>query len=101
MSAPTRQSSDQQEQHGHDGAGMMRWLLTYADMITLLLAFFIGLYASWWVNAKKLQEVAASIRGAFGTPAGASQINDRGFGGERLLILPNRLVNLAQALVIP
>ena len=79
---------------------MMRWLLTYADMITLLLAFFIVLYASSSVNAKKLQEVAASIRGAFGTPAGASQINDRGFGGERLLIVPNQLDRMAEELSI-
>ena len=32
--------------NGHDGGGGLRWLLTYADMITLLLAFFIILYAS-------------------------------------------------------
>jgi len=30
---------------GHETAGMMRWLVTYADMITLLLALFIMLYA--------------------------------------------------------
>jgi len=99
MSAPARQTSDHEE-HGHDGAGMMRWLLTYADMITLLLAFFIVLYASSSVNAKKLQEVASSIRGAFGTPAGESQINDKGFGGERLLLMPNQLDRMAEELSI-
>jgi len=30
---------------GHDGAGMMRWLLTYADLITLMMAFFVIMYA--------------------------------------------------------
>lgn len=30
---------------GGEGGGMMRWLITYADLITLLLAFFIVLYA--------------------------------------------------------
>jgi chemotaxis protein MotB len=38
-------------------AGMMRWLLTYADMITLLLAMFILLYAISKINQKKYQEV--------------------------------------------
>ena len=100
MSAPTRPSSDHQDHPDHDGAGMMRWLLTYADMITLLLAFFIVLYATSSVNAKKLQEVAASIRVAFGTPAGESQINDKGLGGERLLLTPNQLDRMAEALSI-
>jgi chemotaxis protein MotB len=30
---------------GHDAAGMMRWLLTYADLITLMMAFFVIMYA--------------------------------------------------------
>ena len=30
---------------GHDGGGGLRWLLTYADMITLLMAFFIMMYS--------------------------------------------------------
>jgi chemotaxis protein MotB len=86
------------EEQGHDGAGMMRWLLTYADMITLLLAVFIVLYASSSVNAKKLQEVASSIRGAFGAPAGESQINRLGQGGERILYVPNYLDRVAEEL---
>ena len=31
---------------GHDGAGGLRWLLTYTDMVTLLLALFIVMWAS-------------------------------------------------------
>ena len=100
MSVHGRQSSDHEEHHGHDGAGMMRWLLTYADMITFLLAFFIVLYAASSINAKKFQEVASSIRGAFGTPAGANQINDRGLGGERLLLVPSQLDRIAEELSI-
>src|SRR5574337_497975 len=38
--------------HRHDGSGGLRWLLTYADMITLLLAFFIILYASSRVDGR-------------------------------------------------
>jgi len=31
---------------GHDAAGGMRWLLTYSDLITLLLIMFILLYSA-------------------------------------------------------
>jgi chemotaxis protein MotB len=44
----------------------MRWLLTYADMITLLMAFFIMLYSMSILNLARFQEVALSIRSGFG-----------------------------------
>ena len=47
---------------GHDGGGSMRWLLTYADMITLLMAFFIMLYSMSVLNLAKFQQVAISIK---------------------------------------
>jgi chemotaxis protein MotB len=53
---------------GHDSSGSMRWLLTYADMITLLLAFFVVLYAISKVDAKKYQALASSLQGIFGNP---------------------------------
>lgn len=43
-----------------------RWLLTYSDMITLLLALFIVLYAISKVDQKKLSDVANQIRSGFG-----------------------------------
>jgi chemotaxis protein MotB len=51
---------------GHDGGGGLRWLLTYADMITLLMAFFIMLYSMSILNLNKFKEVAVSIRSGFG-----------------------------------
>ncbi|MDR7447149.1 MAG: flagellar motor protein MotB, partial [Armatimonadota bacterium] len=30
---------------GHGGGGMERWLVTYADMITLMMAYFIMVYS--------------------------------------------------------
>jgi len=44
----------------------MRWLLTYADMITLLMAFFIMMYSMSVLNLAKFNEVAFSIRSGFG-----------------------------------
>lgn len=51
---------------GHDGSGMLRWLLTYADMITLLMAFFIMMYAMSVLDLKKFHELARSVRSGFG-----------------------------------
>src|ERR1700719_1126258 len=50
---------------GHEGAGMMRWLLTYADMITLLLALFIILFSISTINKVKLQRLARGLGGGF------------------------------------
>lgn len=47
-------------------AGMMRWLLTYADMITLLLAMFILLYAVSKVNLEKYKKFTEAAADAFG-----------------------------------
>lgn len=43
-----------------------RWLLTYADMITLLMAFFIMMYSMSVLNLSKFHAAAVSIRSGFG-----------------------------------
>jgi len=42
-----------------------RWLLTYSDMITLLMIFFIVLYTMSSVNSQKFQQIAASLGKTF------------------------------------
>ena len=42
-----------------------RWLVSYADFITLLFAFFVVLYASSQVDHKKAGKLAAAIQAAF------------------------------------
>ena len=49
-------------------AGADRWLVSYADFTTLLLAFFMALYAASDVNPGKLATVASSLQEAFDTP---------------------------------
>src|SRR5262245_18396840 len=44
-----------------------RWLVSYADFITLLFAFFVTLYAISQVDAKKMTTLAQSIQAAFDT----------------------------------
>ncbi|MEE9441151.1 MAG: flagellar motor protein MotB [candidate division Zixibacteria bacterium] len=40
-----------------------RWLLTYADLITLLLAFFIVMYSMSRIDAKKFGKVSQALHG--------------------------------------
>jgi len=47
------------------GGGQDRWLLSYADFVTLLLATFVTMYAVSNVDAKKLAPAASSMRQAF------------------------------------
>jgi len=43
-----------------------RWLVSYADFITLLFAVFVTLYAMSQTDKKKVEEVMASLRESFG-----------------------------------
>jgi chemotaxis protein MotB len=40
-----------------------RWLLTYSDLITLLLAFFIAMYAMSQIDAKRFGRMAEALKG--------------------------------------
>ena len=42
-----------------------RWLVSYADFITLLFAFFVVLFATGQSDMRKKVELAASIQSAF------------------------------------
>lgn len=52
---------EEDEGGGGEGGGMMRWLITYADLITLLLAFFIVLYALNRTQRIKFSLVAKAL----------------------------------------
>src|ERR1700742_2248738 len=49
---------------GHEGPDE-RWLLTYADMITLLMALFIVMFAMSVVNTSKFNALSKSLKEAF------------------------------------
>jgi chemotaxis protein MotB len=46
---------------GHEN--LERWLLTYADLITLLLAFFIVMYSMSRIDAKRFGKMAEALNG--------------------------------------
>jgi chemotaxis protein MotB len=45
-----------------------RWLISYADFITLLFAFFVTMYAISTVDQKKLQKAVSAFQSAFADP---------------------------------
>ena len=52
-----------------------RWLISYADFITLLFAFFVVMYAVSAVNENKYRILASSLGDAFGkTPSGDAPV---------------------------
>lgn len=62
----------------HDGSGGLRWLLTYADLITLLMAFFIIMYAMSRLDLQRYEKLAHSL---YLTLGGGSSSGGAGRGG--------------------
>jgi len=58
-----------------------RWLVSYADFITLLFAFFVVMYALSEANKSKFEKVSVSVRAAFGSgPAGMIEVGGNSGG---------------------
>jgi chemotaxis protein MotB len=77
------------EQENHE-----RWLLTYADLITLLLAFFIMMYTFSKQDAQKYQEVTTHLRAIFSGGTGAlSNGNPSATGSATISIVPTETLN--------
>jgi len=63
---------------GEDEGGAERWLVTYADMLTLLLVLFIVLFSMSVVNISKFEQLKVSLASAFGN--GPKSVLDGGQG---------------------
>jgi chemotaxis protein MotB len=61
---------------GPEGPNMDRWLLTYADLITLLLALFVIMYSMSRIDSVKYTKVMSAFGGVFGKPP--SQKGEKG-----------------------
>lgn len=74
---------------GHEN--LERWLLTYADMITLLTAFFLMLYSMSVMSKGKFNALATSVRSGFGgvTPGGRSILSGGGAHTARPGVVPD------------
>ena len=66
------------------GGGDERWLLSYADFITLLLAFFIILYSMAEADKEKFKQLGAAFAqtfGVLGLQGGGAMLDVSGGGG--------------------
>ncbi|MBW4042880.1 MAG: flagellar motor protein MotB [Acidobacteria bacterium] len=68
-----RRKSHAEEHHADE-----RWLVSYADMITVLMALFIVLYALSTVNQKKFDELKNSLASGFGTKSSTKVDQSKG-----------------------
>lgn len=58
--------AEENKKKKEEGSGSPKWMATYADMVTLLLCFFVLLLTMADVNQKKFKQVTATLRMAFG-----------------------------------
>jgi chemotaxis protein MotB len=63
MSQRVRRRDHEEESHDNEE----RWLLTYADMITLLMVLFIVLFSIGQLDLKKFQQLSSGLAQSFGT----------------------------------
>ncbi|MEQ8660423.1 MAG: flagellar motor protein MotB, partial [Gammaproteobacteria bacterium] len=65
------------EDRHDDAAHADRWILSYADFITLLFAFFVVMYSISSVNDGKLSVLSASLAAVFQDPQVAAALAER------------------------
>src|ERR1700719_2907734 len=58
-----------------------RWLVSYADFITLLFAFFVIMYAISQADVSKFKKVSASMKAAFAAAGPVGMIDLDGHAG--------------------
>src|SRR5947209_7517151 len=80
MSKPRRRHEEPEEHENHE-----RWLITYADMITLLMAFFIMLFAMSQIDLAKFAAFKQGLAGKLGVKPdpvldGGNGLTDKGTG---------------------
>ena len=83
---------------GHRAPSRERWLVSYADFITLLFAFFATMYAISSVDAQKLSQVSHALQVAFDDSARGRSISS-GTGmlperGSRLVARPQGAIDV-------
>ncbi len=69
--------------------GLPAWMGTYGDLVTLLLCFFVLLFASSSVDASKFQAIAASFNDQTVLIQGGSSNNQGELLGSGIMQLPN------------
>lgn len=87
------------KKNGHTGEheNSERWLLTYADLITLLLGLFVILYAMSKIDAGKYAEIVNALGGVFGSSKGV-MVGNAGVMSSQIPLIQNERQKIAQDL---
>ena len=76
--------------HSVEHDNVERWLVSYADYMTLLFALFVVLYAMAMVNEEPFETATESIGRVF--QANEKQVKNRGHGDDILPVLEAILI---------
>lgn len=92
--------------HEEEPENLERWLVSYADFITLLFAFFVVMYSISSVNEGKYRVLSDSLAEVFtsshvGAPKGSAIRIGEGAGGEHVIGQPKGGLGAATPAVIP
>lgn len=60
---------------GGEGGGLPPWMATYGDLVTLLLCFFVLLFAMSSADNQKVKNAISSFRGSFGVMQSGTSLN--------------------------
>ena len=77
----------EEESHNHE-----RWVISYADFITLLFAFFVVMYSISSVNDGKYKVLSDSLENVFSEKA--KTLLPIQVGNDQLKVTPDRVINL-------
>lgn len=75
------------------------WVIPYADMLTLLMALFLVLFAVGRVDTEKFKKLAESFRSEFGAGSSSAQVVDLGGGAAGPLDGGSGVLDLGEAAV--
>src|ERR671936_1344049 len=88
--AKTRRSKLHEEHEEH--VNHERWLLTYADMITLLMVLFIVMFAISQVDQRKFAALKTGLAAGFGArtafDGGTGALQENGQAGSPIAVSP-------------
>src|SRR3954465_377615 len=84
---PGRKRPKKHEEEEHENHE--RWLVSYADMVTLLMCLFIVLFAMSQIDQQKFAALASGLASSFGAPVSAMDTNATGSQASVLDGLPN------------
>lgn len=78
------------------GADTTRWLGTYGDAVTLLMAFFVMLYAMSQIDQEKFEAFVSGLEAPFGNPAMREGLLDASSG-----LVADAMIDVPDPFVVP